>query len=107
MNQMEIPSVNVMTKCDLIKNKTELENMIETDPKDLIVDLPIYSSKFKSLSEKIGSLLSDFNLVNYIPLDISDDETISAVMYQIDICIQYGETLEVNTKDDMEQVIEF
>ena len=48
MNQMEIPSVNVLTKCDLIKNKTELENMIETDPKDLIVDLPIYSSKFKS-----------------------------------------------------------
>lgn len=99
---MEIPHVNVLTKCDLIKNKQELENILTTDPNELIVDLPIYSKKFKKMSEKIGTLLSDFNLVNYIPLDINDEDTIAAVMYQIDICIQYGETLEVNTKDDME-----
>ena len=102
MNQMEIPHVNVLSKCDLIKDKTELERMLDTDPKDLVLDLPIYSKKFKDLSEKIGNLLSEFNLVNFIPLDISDEDTIIAIMYQIDICIQYGETLEVKTKDDME-----
>lgn len=102
MNQMEMPHVNVLTKCDLIKNKAELEEMLDTDPKDLVVDVPIYSQKFRNLSEKIAGVLSDFNLVNFIPLDISDEDTIAAVMYQVDICIQYGETLEVNTKDDME-----
>lgn len=102
MNQMEIPHVNVLSKCDLIKNKAELEAMLDTDPRDLVVDIPIYSQKFRSLSEKIGALLSDFNLVNFIPLDVSDEDTIAAVMYQIDVCIQYGETLEVKTKDDMD-----
>ena len=100
MNQMEIPSVNVLTKCDLIKDKAELEKILDTEPRDLLIELPFYSSKFRSLSEKIANVLSDFNLVNFIPLDIEDEVTITAVMYQVDICIQYGETLDVNARDD-------
>lgn len=103
---MEIPHVNILTKCDLIKNKKELEAMLDTEPRDLLLDLPIYTPKFKSMSEKIANVLSDFNLVNYIPLDVSDEETISAVMYQVDICIQYGETLEVYPKDDEDMEVD-
>lgn len=100
MNQMEIPSVNVLTKCDLIKDKNQLENLLNTEATDMLVDVPFYSKKFKNLTEKIAGVLGEFNLVNFIPLDVSDEETISAVMYQVDICIQYGETLEVNARDD-------
>ena len=102
MNQMEIPAINVLSKCDLIKDKSQLDAFVHTDPVDLLLDLPIYSEKFKKMNEKIASLLSDFNLVNYVTLDVSDEESIANVMYQIDICIQYGETLEVNTKDDVD-----
>jgi hypothetical protein len=99
---MEIPALNILSKCDLIKDKSQLDSFIQTDPSDLLNEIPIYSSKFKKMTEKISQVLSDFNLVNFLPLDVSDEESIANVMYQADICIQYGETLEVTTRDDME-----
>jgi GPN-loop GTPase len=102
MNQVELPFVSVLTKCDLIKDKHELEKILDSDPKDLLFELPVYSERFRKLSEKVANVMSDFNLVNFIPLDVEDEESISAVMYQVDLCIQYGETLEVQAADEME-----
>ena len=39
--------------------------------------------------------LSDYGLVQFMPLDISDDEAIANILLYVDSAIQYGEDLEV------------
>lgn len=106
MNQLEIPHLNVLTKCDLISNKEGLAEMIDTDPSEMASEIAksSYSTKFKSLTEAIAKVLTEFNLVQFIPLDLSDEDTIRNVVYQIDQSIQYGENLEVKVSEEaMEQ----
>jgi hypothetical protein len=38
--------------------------------------------------------IDDYNMVSFVPLDISDEESITMVLAHIDNSIQYGEDLE-------------
>ncbi len=38
--------------------------------------------------------IDDYSLVKFVPLDITDEEMIGAVLYEVDNSIQYGEDLE-------------
>ncbi len=38
--------------------------------------------------------VDDYSLVKFLPLDISDEDSINDVLLQIDLAIQYGEDLE-------------
>ncbi|KAJ8312974.1 hypothetical protein KUTeg_010347 [Tegillarca granosa] len=38
--------------------------------------------------------IEDYSLVKFLPLDISDEESINDILLQIDTAIQYGEDLE-------------
>jgi len=51
-------------------------------------------SKFSRLSESICTVLENYNLVSFLPFDISDDESIDLVLMHIDNATQYGEDLE-------------
>ncbi|CAG9317794.1 unnamed protein product [Blepharisma stoltei] len=106
MNQLEVPHTNILTKCDLISNKESLEEMLDTDPSEIALGIAksAYSAKFKSFTESIAKVLTEFNLVQFIPLDLSDEDSIRNVVYQIDQSIQYGENLESKINEDaMEQ----
>jgi hypothetical protein len=39
--------------------------------------------------------LDEYSLVSFVPLDISDEESIGEVLLQIDMAIQYGEDADV------------
>ena len=39
--------------------------------------------------------IEEYSLVNFIPLDISDEESIGSVLLTIDMTIQYGEDYDV------------
>lgn len=38
--------------------------------------------------------IDDYSLVKFLPMDISDEDTINDVLIQIDTAIQYGEDFE-------------
>lgn len=38
--------------------------------------------------------MDDYGLVKFLPLDQSDEESLSDVLLQIDLAIQYGEDME-------------
>jgi len=38
--------------------------------------------------------IDDYSLVRFLPLDVSDEESIGDVLLQIDMALQYGEDLE-------------
>ncbi len=68
------------------------------NPDSLTLKESIFNSnahpKFKRLSTKICDLLDNYSLVNFLPLNITDEESITAVLLQTDMAVQYGEDLE-------------
>ncbi|VDI27608.1 uncharacterized protein MGAL_10B067716 [Mytilus galloprovincialis] len=99
MVTLEIPHVNVMTKLDLLskKAKKDLERYLEPDLPVLLneeFDDSKFSNKFKKLNTAIASVIEDYSLVKFVPLDMSEEDSITDLLLQIDNAIQYGEDLE-------------
>lgn len=106
MVNLEIPHVNVMTKIDLLskKAKKELERYLEPELPVLLAeefDDSRLSQKFKKLNSSIAKMIDDYSLVKFLPMDISDEDTINDVLIQIDTAIQYGEDFEPKEIPDM------
>lgn len=59
----------------------------------------IREKKWHKLTEAICSLLDDYSMVGFIPLNINDEDSIAHVLATVDHAIQYGEDLEVRGAD--------
>ncbi|KAL3761339.1 hypothetical protein ACHAWU_000473 [Discostella pseudostelligera] len=55
--------------------------------------------KWNRLTEAICSLLDDYSMVGFIPLNINNEDSIAHVLATVDHAIQYGEDLEVRGAD--------
>jgi len=101
---LEIPSLNILTKVDLLnkKQKKQLETFLEPFA-ELLEHDPVsssrYGEKYSALNRALAQLIDDYSLVKFIPLDLSDEENISDVLLTIDNAIQFGEDAEVKVKD--------
>eukprot|EP00808_Paulinella_micropora_P031862 g5135.t1 len=95
MFSLELPHINVLTKCDLVKDKTALEKFLEPEPSVLIKALKkTTSGKYTSLNMAMGELIEDFGMVGLKQLDITDQDSIELVLSFADHAMQYGEDLE-------------
>ncbi|XP_074643281.1 GPN-loop GTPase 3-like [Tubulanus polymorphus] len=104
MVNLEIPHVNVMTKLDLLnkKDKKQIERYMDPDLPYLLDEefqRKFRTSKFEKLNKAMASLIEDYSLVKFIPLDRTDEESLSDLLLQIDNAIQYGEDLEPKMRD--------
>lgn len=94
MVNLEIPHINVLTKCDLVP-KEETEKYLLPDPRMLVGELNASTSrKFHALNESIGSLIDDYNLVHFVPMNIHDEDSVELVLSHVDHAIAYGEDME-------------
>lgn len=50
--------------------------------------------RFSKLNEAMATLLDEFNLVSFLPLNITDPDSLTMVLSHIDSATQYGEDLE-------------
>jgi hypothetical protein len=58
MIQMELPHLTVLTKVDLIEDKSILDKMDELDPKSLIADInPMMGKNMEKLSKTLVDLV--------------------------------------------------
>eukprot|EP00929_Paragymnodinium_shiwhaense_P077554 TRINITY_DN39947_c0_g1_i1.p1 TRINITY_DN39947_c0_g1~~TRINITY_DN39947_c0_g1_i1.p1 ORF type:complete len:290 (-),score=68.21 TRINITY_DN39947_c0_g1_i1:41-910(-) len=120
MVNVELPHINVLTKCDLLKKKKteddmdedmaddedeeddELEEFLSADTDRIIRELKqTMHPKFRKLNEAMGQLLDEYSLVNFVKLDRSDEDSIELCLAHVNNCIQYGEDLEPSGKWDM------
>ncbi|XP_034488677.1 GPN-loop GTPase 3 isoform X2 [Drosophila innubila] len=104
MANMEQPHVNVLTKIDLLSTEArkQLELYLEPDTHNLMGELTIgtaFGEKYRKLTEAIGSLIEDFSLVRFFPLDTEDEESIGDLLLQIDSILQFGEDADVQVRD--------
>ena len=121
MISLELPHINVLSKCDLI-DRSRVEEILDVQSAQELwsieqansnnnfgsMEVENHSTRQRArrnphrLTESICSLIDDFSMVNFVPLDISDEESITVVMSHIDHAIQYGENLEVKEKETEE-----
>lgn len=156
MIALELPHINVMTKCDLMSEE-EVERILDIQsarqlwdmeqernsllpltqqaanaanttrvaesgdpvdepeqvgsdteqplpqPQQQAVDLVLLEEKRRKrhrLTEAICGLLDDWTMVSFIPLNITDDESLDHVLQTVDHAIHYGEDLEVRGADE-------
>jgi hypothetical protein len=94
MINLYLPQVNFISKCDLIKqlkatHQFELPMEFYKNPNDetqikyYFEDLKM-NKKFKDLNEKIAEFISEFALVNFTLLDLSNIEHLNRASYLID-----------------------
>jgi GPN-loop GTPase len=104
MLQFELPHLNVITKMDLLGSKgdsDDMEKFFTVDVRTLTAELnKSMRPDFRELNLAIATVVDDFNMVSYLPLNIKDDESIAAILYQIDTATQYGETEEPKEPGD-------
>lgn len=103
MTNLELPHVNILSKMDLLsKNvRKKLDNYLEPDPHSLLAELEgdKWHEKYRKLTAALGRLIEDYSLVQFHPLNIKDEESISDIKMMIDNIIQYGEDADVKMKD--------
>ncbi|EGG06912.1 uncharacterized protein MELLADRAFT_106395 [Melampsora larici-populina 98AG31] len=116
MINLEIPHINLLSKMDLIKSgrssgsgsidqigPKELQRYLDPDPDLLINELNSKTNpKFHTLNQAISQLIQDFNMVSFLPLDVTDEESLSTILSHIDNSMQYGEHEEPKEPKDLE-----
>lgn len=101
---LEIPSVNLLTKVDLLNRieRRRLNAFCEPDSDLMSEDRIIATTsneKFAKLSSAISRLIDDYSLVKFFPLNIMEEDSISDILLVIDNAIQFGEDADVKVKD--------
>lgn len=121
MIMMEIPHINVLSKMDLVKSqvrKKEMKRFITPDT-TLLDDLSlppepqdtglaagseaggpldpaavISGRSFDRLNRAVAGLVESFSMVSFLKLDVTDEDSVGAILSHIDDCIQYHEAQE-------------
>lgn len=113
MVHLELPHINVITKCDLLRGdadaQAELEDFLEGDVDTIVSKLKSsMHPKYRALNEAMGEVLQEYSLVSFVSLNREDEESIDLVLQHINFAIQYGENLEPKMKglDRAEQMQE-
>eukprot|EP01134_Creolimax_fragrantissima_P001505 CFRG1505T1 len=97
MIRLEVPHINVLTKMDLVEKPSsrQVERFFHVDSTLLTHDSASHlSEKFYKLNEAIANLVDEWSLVNFIPIDRTDHDSVAIVLSQIDNAIQFGEDAE-------------
>jgi GTPase SAR1 family protein len=91
MIQLELPHLNIITKCDLA-NKEDIEKVLDSESPSMVInDYDKQSNpKLRALSQAIGSVIDDYMIVSFTMLDSTDEESIDEVLAKTDFLIQYG-----------------
>lgn len=104
MIQLELPHVNVLSKMDLLQDKSDIDLFLDPDVRMLLSELDHrMAPRFAKLNQSIASLVDDYSMVNFTPLDITDEDSIQYVLSLIDNAIQFGEDAEVKVRDEDEE----
>ncbi|KAI0028205.1 GPN-loop GTPase [Vararia minispora EC-137] len=124
MVNLEIPWINVMSKMDLVLPNADdpsggARNGVWTrrniarylDPDPLLLAAPRGDSdgtdtlnpRFHALNQAIVQLVDDHPLVSFLPLDLTNPDSIETVLSHIDYTMQYGEDEEPKEPHDLDE----
>lgn len=129
MLMLEVPHINVLSKMDLIKGqvkKKDLKRFLTPDVA-LLEDDPIERNRriqegpegeddeskpvdekeqvmkgasFRRLNRAVAGLIENFSMINYLRLDVTDEDSVGAILSYVDDCIQYHEAQDPKEPQD-------
>lgn len=117
MLMLEVPHINVLSKMDLVKGQVKNKDMknfltpdaalLEDDPLErrrLLEgnyddesrrpgdsDQVMNGASFRRLNRAVAQLIESFSMVNYLKLDVTNEESVASILSYIDDCIQFHE----------------
>jgi len=102
MMQLGLPHVNVLTKCDLLEDKKNVLNKLFDPPMHHLLKKlnQTTTGKFHRLNEALSELITSYSLTTYLPLDLTESESLEAVLSHVDNALQYGEAQEPKEPKD-------
>lgn len=131
MLMLEVPHINVLSKMDLVKGQVKKKDMKRflTPDVGLLEDDPIERSRritegpegeddeskrpddkeqvmkgasFRRLNRAVAGLIESFSMINYLKLDVTDEDSVGAILSYVDDCIQYHEAQDPKEPNDEE-----
>ena len=121
MINLELPHVNILSKMDQVKEMVstkELKRFIDPDAqlmeeeetvplqgigdpnkKDAIMS----GGSFQQLNRAVARLIDDFSMVQFLQLDVQDEDSVGAILSYIDDAIQYHEAQDPREPKEFEQ----
>lgn len=115
MLQLGVPHLNLITKMDLLgltgQNDEEEESYCDDELSDfyryLCPDPTLLeerlscstSSRFYQLNKALVQLIDEYDMVNFMPVDIRHDASLKKLMLQIEFATQFSEALEPKEPD--------
>ncbi|KAF8165413.1 GPN-loop GTPase [Crassisporium funariophilum] len=125
MVNLEIPWINIMSKMDLvtanpddesggarngIRQRKDIARYLDPDPLLLATrrgqEGNTSNPRFHALNQAIvqlASLIEDHPLVSFLPLDLTNTDSLETVISHIDYTMQYGEDEEPKEPHDMDE----
>lgn len=119
MLSLGLPHINVLSKVDVLKSqlpkgsrKHAMDRFLDMDVATMLSDARrdgarpgarAGPARHAALTDSIASLLEDFSMVSFVPLDPTDEDSMAAVLAHVDNSIQYGEDLEPKVPADMRE----
>lgn len=108
---MNVPHLNILTKCDKIQNKDLLDKFTSTTSVEEVLgelghfdsEKEFFNNKFYNLNKALVGVIDNFSLINYLTIDITDESSISDVIMQIDTLVQYDDYRMPNDKNFMDE----
>ncbi|ORX33806.1 GPN-loop GTPase 3-like protein [Kockovaella imperatae] len=114
MLSLGISMVCIMSKMDLVKDKKgrlkkEVGRYLDPDPGLMWEEIKDDSDggstgnrKFDALNRAVVGLIEDQNLVSFLPLDVTSEDSVNTILSHIDNMMQYGEDEEPRIPKDMD-----
>ena len=69
-----------------------IDKLLELHPEDHLGDSGAFASpQLQTLHRHMIDLIENYNMVGFIPLNISDEESVKDVAYQMDMVVSYFE----------------
>ncbi|CEP61440.1 putative signal sequence-binding GTPase GPN3 LALA0_S03e02916g [Lachancea lanzarotensis] len=101
---LELPHINILSKIDVIKDeysKKRLKRYLNPDP-TLLLDSTneTWNPKFQKLNKTIANLVDDFGMVQFLPLEAKNPDSVSAILSYVDDVTQWAEGQEPKEPND-------
>ncbi|KAK2716566.1 GPN-loop GTPase 3-like isoform X2 [Artemia franciscana] len=109
MMNLDVPHVSILSKIDLLSasSRNKVEQFLDPSERGLseLIDPNPWMEKHTKLMKKIAKIVDDYGFVHFMPLNITDETSITEALTFIDIrCLQFGEDEDVKTIDPPDPV---
>ena len=100
MTRLELPQINVMSKCDLLTDEQKKDLDIFTEMETIALAGEIkHSLNLEKLTDAICEVIDHFNLVQWRTLDSTKEDEIISLLGEIDTIIQYYDNADLGDEE--------